>query len=268
MTDTAPDGTTMIESSVEAGIARVWLARPELRNALNPALLDELGATLQRLEADPAVRVVVLGGRGKVFCAGADLRWMTQAASYDRAQNIEDAGCLARLLQTLDGLAKPTIARVHGACYAGGTGLISACDIVVAAEDARFCFSEVRLGLVPATISPYVLRAMGYRAGLRHMLVADVFDAATALRTGLVGEVATVDALDTRVDALAAAMRDAGPRALAETKRLLREVNGRPIDGALARRTVECIADARASDEGVEGVRALLAGETPRWRGG
>jgi methylglutaconyl-CoA hydratase len=139
---------------------------------------------------------------------------------------------------------------------------------VAAADDARFCFSEVRLGLVPATISPYVLRAMGYRAGLRHMLVADVFDAATALRTGLVGEVATVDALDTRVDALAAAMRDAGPRALAETKRLLREVNGRPIDGALARRTVECIADARASDEGVEGVRALLAGETPRWRGG
>ena len=109
---------------------------------------------------------------------------------------------------------------------------------------------------------------MGYRAGLRHMLVADVFDAATALRTGLVGEVASADALDARVDALAAAMRDAGPRALAETKRLLREVNGRPIDGALARRTVECIADARASDEGVEGVRALLAGETPRWRGG
>lgn len=268
MTDTAPDGTTMIEHRVEAGIARVWLARPELRNALNPALLEALGALLRRLEADPAVRVVVLGGRGKAFCAGADLRWMTKAAAFDRAQNIEDAGCLAQLLQTLDGLAKPTIARVHGACYAGGTGLISACDIVVAAEDTRFCFSEVRLGLVPATISPYVLRAMGYRAGLRHMLVADVFDATTALRTGLVGEVAPADALDARIDALATALREAGPRALAETKRLLREVDGRPIDGALARRTVECIADARASDEGVEGVRALLAGETPRWRGG
>jgi methylglutaconyl-CoA hydratase len=268
MNDTKKDAGQVIECSVDSGIARVWLSRAEQRNALHPALLDELGATLQRLEADPAVRVVVLGGRGKAFCAGADLRWMTKAAAFDRAQNIEDAGCLARLLQTLDTLGKPTIARIHGACYAGATGLVSACDIAVAAEDARFCFSEVRLGLVPATISPYVLRAMGYRAGLRHMLVADVFDAATALRHGLVSEVAPADALDARVDALAAAMRDAGPRALAETKRLLREVTGRTIDDGIARRTVECIADARASDEGVEGVRALLAGEAPRWRGG
>lgn len=268
MNDTTKDAGQVIECSVDSGIARVWLSRAEQRNALHPALLDELGATLRQLDADPAVRVVVLGGRGEAFCAGADLRWMTKAAAFDRAQNIEDAGCLARLLQTLDTLGKPTIARIHGACYAGATGLVSACDIAVAAEDARFCFSEVRLGLVPATISPYVLRAMGYRAGLRHMLVADVFDAATALRHGLVSEVAPVDALDARVDALAAAMRDAGPRALAETKRLLREVTGRPIDDGLARRTVECIADARASDEGVEGVRALLAGEAPRWRGG
>ena len=261
------DRTTFIECSVETAIGRVWLARPEQRNALHPALLAELGAVLRRLEADPAVRVVVLGGRGRAFCAGADLRWMTEAASFDRARNIEDAGCLADLLRTLDGLCKPTIARIHGPCYAGATGLVAACDLAIAAEDARFCFSEVRLGLVPATISPYVLRAMGYRAGLRHMLVADVFDAATALRTGLVGEVAATNELDARVDAMAMALRDAGPRALAETKRLLREVIGQPIDGRLQRRTVECIADARASEEGTEGIRALLAGETPRWRG-
>lgn len=262
MTDT----TTFIECSVESAVGRVWLSQPEKRNALHPDLLKELDATLRRLDADPAVRAIVLGGRGKAFCAGADLRWMTKAAAFSRTENIEDASCLAQLLQTLDALAKPTIARIHGACYAGATGLISACDIAVAAEDARFCFSEVRLGLVPATISPYVLRAMGYRASLRHMLIADVFDAATALRYGLVTEVAPADALDAHVDTLAAALCDAGPHALAETKRLLREVTGRAIDGGITRRTVECIADARASDEGVEGVRALLAGETPRWR--
>jgi len=255
-----------IECEQGANIARVWLARPERRNALHPPLLQELGAVLRTLDADPAVHVIVLGGRGKAFCAGADLQGMAAAVNYDRARNLEDAGGIARLLQQIDAMATPLIGRVHGACYAGAAGLVAACDIAVAADDARFCFSEVKIGLVPATIAPYVLRAMGYRAALQHMLTAEVFDAATALRGGLVSEVVVASQLDARIDALTEALLAAGSRALAETRRLLRELVGKPIDAAVTRRTVECIADARVSAEGIEGMRAVLAGETPRWR--
>jgi methylglutaconyl-CoA hydratase len=256
-----------LECTVHGGIAQLWLARPEQRNALDETLMAELTATIRGLGERTDVRVIVLGGRGKAFCAGADLNWMARAARYTREQNLEDVSRLSTLLQALDHVSKPTIARVHGACYAGATGLVAACDLAIAADDARFCFSEVRLGLVPATISPYVQRAMGYRASLQHMLAADVFDAATALRTGLVNEIVPVDKLDSRIDALAQALRHAGPRALAETKRLLRHIHGRPIDADTIDKTIECIADARVSTEGVEGVRALLAGEKPRWSG-
>lgn len=256
-----------LDYTVQDGVARLWLARPDQRNALDESLMDELTSAVRDLGDRPDVRVIVLGGRGKAFCAGADLNWMTRAARYTREQNVEDVARLSTLLQTLDHVGKPTIARVHGACYAGATGLVAACDLAIAADDARFCFSEVRLGLVPATISPYVQRAMGYRASLQHMLTADVFDATTALRTGLVNEIAPVDQLDSRINALAQTLCNAGPRALGETKHLLRRIHGKPIDADVIRDTIECIAEARVSAEGVEGVRALLAGEKPRWSG-
>lgn len=258
--------STFIDCDIAAGVARIWLARPDRRNALHQPLLEELGVLLQRLDADPAVRVMVLGGRGKAFCAGGDLQWMAQAVHYDRQQNIDEAGCLARLLQQIDAMKTPIIARVHGACYAGATGLVAACDIAVAADDARFCFSEVKIGLVPATIAPYVLRAMGYRAALQQMLTAEAFDAPTALRSGLVSEVVAAEQLDARIEALALALGEAGARALGETRVLLRELVGKPINAEVTQRTVECIADARVSDEGIEGMRAILAGETPGWR--
>lgn len=258
--------TSFIDCDTTAGIAHVWLARPDRRNALHQPLLEELGNLLQTLDADPGVRVIVLGGRGKVFCAGGDLQWMAQAAHYDRQQNIDEAGCLARLLRQVDLLTTPIIARVHGACYAGATGLVAACDIAIATDDARFCFSEVKIGLVPATIAPYVLRAMGYRAALQHMLAAEVFDASTASRGGLISEVVVAEQLDARIEVLARALREAGSRALAETRLLLRELVNKPIDAEITRRTVECIADARVSAEGIEGMRAVLAGESPSWR--
>jgi methylglutaconyl-CoA hydratase len=254
-----------LECTVQEGIAKLWLARPAQRNALDESLMAELTSAVRDLGDRPDVRVIVLGGQGKAFCAGADLNWMTRAARYTREQNVEDVARLSTLLQTLDHVGKPTIARVHGACYAGATGLVAACDLAIAADDARFCFSEVRLGLVPATISPYVQRAMGYRASLQHMLMADVFDAATALRTGLINEIVPADQLDSRIDTLAHTLRSAGSRALAETKRLLRHIHGHPIDAGIVRETIECIADARVSAEGIEGVRALIAGEKPRW---
>lgn len=255
-----------LECDLHDGVASVWIARPERRNALDETLMADLSALLERLGADPAVRVIVLGGRGKAFCAGADLHWMARAAAYDRAQNLEDVARLSHVLQTLDGVPQVTIARVHGACFAGATGLVAACDLALAADDARFCFSEVRLGLVPATISPYVQRVMGYRAALNHMLLADVFDAATAERRGLITEVVPAEGLDARIAELSRSLCSRGSRALAETKRLLREIAARPIDAAVIRRTIECIADARVSSEGVEGIRALLAGEKPRWK--
>ncbi len=256
-----------LECTVQEGIAKLWLARPEQRNALDESLMAELTSAVRDLGDRPDVRVIVLAGRGKAFCAGADLNWMARAARYSREQNVEDVARLSTLLQTLDHIGKPTIARVHGACYAGAAGLVAVCDLAIAADDARFCFSEVRLGLVPATISPYVQRAMGYRASLQHMLTADVFDAATALRAGLINEIVPADQLDARIDALAHTLRSAGPRALAETKRLLRHIHGQPIDTPIIRDTIECIAEARVSAEGVEGVRALLAREKPRWSG-
>jgi len=256
-----------LECTIQDGVARLWLARPDQRNALDESLMAELAATVQDLGGRSDVRVIVLGGRGKAFCAGADLNWMARAARYTHEENLEDVARLSNLLQALDQVDKPTIARVHGACYAGATGLVAACDLAIAADDSRFCFSEVRLGLVPATISPYVQRAMGYRASLQHMLTADVFDAATALRTGLVNEIVPAEQLDSRIDALAQTLRHAGPRALGETKRLLRQIHSQPIDADTIGKTIECIAEARVSAEGVEGVRALLAGESPRWRG-
>jgi methylglutaconyl-CoA hydratase len=260
------ESPTVIEIECDSGIGRVWIARPHKRNALDEATLDGLARAIQTLVEDDSVRVIVLGGRGRAFSAGADLEWMRRAAVYASEQNREDARRLVRTLTAIDTVGKPTIARLHGSCYAGAIGLASACDIAIASEDCRFCFSETRLGLVPATISPYVMRAIGYRQALRWMLTAEPFSAVTAREIGLINEMVPESTLDARINALAALCMAGGKRALAETKRLLRQVAARPIDTALQQDTIDCIAEARASSEGAEGIRALLAGEPPGWK--
>jgi methylglutaconyl-CoA hydratase len=200
-----------------------------------------------------------------VFCAGADLNWMRRMAGFSRKENVADAELLARLLHGLYRCPKPTIARVHGDCYAGGIGLVAACDIAVAAREARFCLTEVKVGLIPATVSPYVLRAMGERAASRYMLSAERFDAGEAHRAGLVHAAVPAAELDAEVDRLLAHFAEASRHALEETKRLIRAVAGRSIDADLVVDTAEMIADARASDDGKEGVHAFLEKRPPRW---
>ena len=250
----------------DGAVARIWLDRPATRNAFDDVVIGELTRAFAEAGAMPAVRAVVLGARGPAFCAGADLNWMRRMADYTREQNLADAGTLATMLRTIAECPKPTIARVQGDVYAGGMGLVAACDMAVAVDTAWFCLSEVRIGLVPATISPYVIRAMGTRAAQRWFLTAERFTAAEAHRLGLVHEVVdAAEAIDAQVDQLLKALRGAGPDAVATCKRLVAEVAGREIDAALIERTVEGIADIRASAEGREGVQAFLQKRKPSW---
>ncbi len=239
-------------------LAEVWLDRPQLRNAFDEQLIAELTQTIDALGADPQVRVIVLGGHGKAFCAGADLNWMRRMAEYDHAQNLADARGLARMLATLDACPKPTIARVHGDAFAGGLGLLAACDIAVGVPAARLCLSEVKLGLIPATIAPYVIRAMGQRAAQRWFLTAEVFSADAAWSMGLLHEVVAPAELDATIERLVAQLLQASPHALAECKRLLRDVGGRPVDAALVEDTAQRIAAIRQSPEARDGVAAFL----------
>ena len=254
-----------LELHFDAGAATVTLNRPELRNAFNDEVITELTAVIHELAQRAEVRCIVLAANGPAFCAGADLNWMKRMAGYSRDDNVADASALARMLDLLYRCPKPTIARVQGDCYAGGMGLVAACDMAVAVDSAQFCLSEVRLGLIPATISPYVIRAMGARAAHRYFLTAERFGAAEALRIGLVHEVVAADALDTRVAALAQALRAAGPEAARACKKLLHDVAGAEITAGLVRKTVESIADIRASDEGREGVQSFLGKRKPNW---
>ena len=248
------------------GVARVTLNRPEVRNAFDDALIATLAKTFAELDADPNVRVVVLAGNGPAFCAGADLNWMKRMAGYSHEENLRDARALADMLATLDRLDKPTIARVHGPAFAGGTGLVAACDIAVGAPEAKFCFSEAKLGLSPATISPYVLRAIGPRAASRYFLTAEVFDAAEALRIGLLSAVVPAAELDAFIGQLAEHLLAGGGGALARIKDLVRDVAGRPIDDALKADTARRIAEIRASPEGKEGVASFLEKRKPSWK--
>jgi methylglutaconyl-CoA hydratase len=250
---------------VNDAVAVVALARPDVHNAFDEALIAELTRTLAALDADPGVRVVVLAGQGKSFCAGADLNWMQRMAGYGHAENLADAGALANMLATLDRMAKPTIARVHGAAYGGGVGLVACCDIAIAAQDATFALSEAKLGLIPATVGPYVVAAIGARQARRYFLSAERFTAAEALRIGLVHDVVPGDAIDLRLDTLIDALLVAGPRAQAESKALIRSVAARRIDDAVIADTVEWIAGVRASPEGREGVAAFLERRRPAW---
>ena len=247
------------------GITHLTLSRPERHNALDRALIDRLRDTLARLDGN--TRVLVLAGKGKSFCAGADIDWMRASVSLSPAENAEDAMALSALLETLDTLPCPTVARVHGAAIGGGAGLVACCDIVVADEDTRFAFSEVRIGLIPATISPYVVRAVGPSAARRWFLSAEPFDALEACRSGLVHDVCPASDLDRTVRERLDALLAGGVAAQREVKRLVRDVTARPVDAALRQELAQRLADVRAGDEAQEGLAAFLERRRPRWRG-
>ncbi len=247
------------------GVARVTLNRPEVRNAFDDALIAALRKAFDELSDDASVRAVVLAGNGPAFCAGADLNWMKRMAGYGYDENLADAQALADMLVALDRLPKPTIARVHGPAFAGGTGLVAACDIAVGTAEAKFCFSEAKLGLSPATISPHVMRAIGERAARRYFLTAEVFDAAEAERLGLLTLTVEPAALDGTIDGLLKHLLAGGPAALKEIKALIRAVAGRPVDDALAADTARRIAEIRVSSEGKEGIASFLEKRKPAW---
>lgn len=248
------------------GVATLTMNRPELHNAFDDLLISDLTAALQRLDADPAVRVVLLAARGKSFSAGADLNWMRRMADYSHEQNLADALGLAELMRTLDTLSKPTIALVQGAAYGGGVGLVACCDIAVATSRATFCLSEVRLGLIPAVISPYVIAAIGARASRRYCQTAELFNAEEGYRLGLLHQVvADEQELATAARQLTEKLLENGPAAMAAAKELVAAVAGRPVDDALIGATAARIADRRASPEGREGLSAFLEKRKPAW---
>ncbi|MBX3611214.1 MAG: enoyl-CoA hydratase/isomerase family protein [Hydrogenophaga sp.] len=248
-----------------AHVARVWLNRPDVRNAFNDEVIAALTRTFEQLAQDKDLRVVVLGAHGKAFCAGADLNWMKAMAGYSWDENRADAQRLADMLWTLDQCPVPIVGRVQGDCYAGGMGLAAICDVLVAVEGATFCLSEARLGLLPATISPYVVRALGAQASRRYMVTAERFSAVQAHALGMVHELATPDTLDARVDDIVATLVNNGPAATRACKALVRDVSGQPIDAELRAETARRIADIRASDEGREGLASFLNKRPANW---
>ncbi len=254
-----------LEIRQEQVVATVWLNRPDVRNAFNETSIAELTQAFKLLDADASVRAVVLAARGVAFCAGADLNWMKKMAGYSREENLADAAGLAAMLRAIHDCGKPVVARVQGDCYAGGMGLATACDIVVAADAAHFCLSEVKLGLIPATISPYVIRAMGTQAARRYFITAERFSAAAAQRMGLVHECVPADVLDDTVAGLLKSLLAASPDAVTAAKRLVNDVAGQPLTDALVQDTVVRIADIRASEQGREGVRSFLEKRKPSW---
>jgi methylglutaconyl-CoA hydratase len=256
-----------LEVGIAARVATVTLNRPQVRNAFDDAAIAEITQAFRELGNDAELRAIVLAARGPVFCAGADLNWMKKMAGYTREENRADAHRLAAMLRVIDACPKPVMAKVQGDCYAGGMGLAAACDIVIAGENATFCLSEVKLGLIPATISPYVIRAMGEHAARRYFLTAERFSAREAHRIGFVHEAVADGELDRAADAIVKALVSNGPHAVREAKRLVRDVAARPLDDALVDNTVERIADIRASEEGREGMRSFLEKRKPGWVG-
>ena len=246
-------------------VAEVWLNRPDVRNAFNDGVIAELTAAFTDLGADTTLRAIVLGGHGKAFCAGADLSWMRSMAEYSWEQNHADASALAQMLWTIWSCPVPVVGRVHGDCYAGGVGLAAVCDVLVASDAAHFCLSEARLGLLPATIGPYVVRALGEQASRRYFLTAERFSATQAHGLGFVHEVCAADALDANVAQIVAALVANGPAAVKACKQLVKDVAGQPITAALRDDTARRIADIRASAEGREGVQAFLHKRDPGW---
>ena len=258
--------THTLDIRIEGRVARVYLNRPEVRNAFNDSVIAELTEAFARLGADPGLRAIVLGGHGKAFCAGADLNWMKSMAGYYWDQNRADAQRLAEMLWTVYSCPLPVVGRLQGDCYAGGMGLAAACDVLVAADGVHFCLSEARLGLLPATISPYVIRAMGEQQARRWFITAERFSAAQAQEMGLVHACVSAEALDETVDGIVEALVANGPAAVKACKRLVQDVAGRELSPELRAETARRIADIRASDEGREGVQAFLQRREPAWR--
>ncbi len=257
---------TILTRIDDRGAATLTMNRPELHNAFDDVLIADLTAVLKRLDADPAVHLVMLAAAGKSFSAGADLNWMRRMADYSREQNLADAEGLAELMRTLDTLSKPTIALVQGAAYGGGVGLVACCDIAVATKRASFCLSEVKLGLIPAVISPYVVAAITPRAARRYFLSAEVFDAVEAHRLGLVHEcVADETELATVADRICAQLLKNGPTALGAAKKLIARVSRGILDDEMIADTAARIADIRAGSEGREGLSAFLDKRAPAW---
>ena len=253
-----------LEQVDDDGVAWVTLTRPEVHNAFNDTLIAELNAVLSGFASDERVRAVVLGAQGRSFSAGADLNWMQRMAGYSEPENLDDARALADLMRTLYELPKPTLALVQGPTFGGGVGLVACCDIAVAAETANFCFSEVRLGLIPAAIGPYVIAAIGERAARRYFLTAETFGAREALRIGLVHDVVPDEALRDVGRRVIKALLRGGPNAQLAAKDLILLISGRPLDD-LSEETARRIARLRVSEEGREGIAAFLEKRKPGW---
>ena len=256
----------VLEEDQPKGVRRITLNRPDKRNAFDASIIAQLTRAFTAAEDNPEVRLVILCASGKHFSAGADLEWMQATASMSESENRDDARQLANLMRVLDDMSKPVIARVQGAAFGGALGLVCCADIAVAERAARFCLSEVRLGLVPATIGPYVVRAMGHRQARRYMLTAEVMDADTARDLGLVHEVMADETLDEGVEAICHALLQGGPDAQGYCKKLLQRLDDPAGDSAVDEFTAEMIAAARTGSEGQEGLRAFLHKDSPRWR--
>jgi methylglutaconyl-CoA hydratase len=247
------------------GIATITFNRPQLHNAIDESVISGFTNGLKQLANDKAVRAVIVAGNGKSFCAGADLNWMKRTSKYSEDENYRDALGFTEILAGIDQMRVPTIAKVHGPAYGGGVGIVAACDIAIGTPDALFCFTEIRLGLIPAMISPYAVAVIGERAARRYMLTAERIDAAEALRIGLLHEVCDASALDARIGKIAEHILRGGPASIAASKRLIADVTHRPIDQAMREYTARSIASIRASSEGREGIEAFLAKRSPAW---
>ena len=258
---------SVIEIERRGAVAWLWLNRPEVRNALNEELTSALREAFGALENDVSARVVILAGRGPAFCAGGDLGRMEAAAEFTKAKAKRDAGRFAKLLYRIHAFPKPVIARVHGAAFAGGMGLVAACDLIVASDEAEFCLPETKIGLVPAMISPYLVRAMGEQQARRYMLTGERLPAREALRLGFAHECVPPGELDECAGKLALRLAQAGPHALASTKKLLMRVGKAAITPRLGTETAAVLAEARAGDEAREGIRSFLEKRKPSWSG-
>lgn len=254
-----------IDISHSGAVAVIRLNRPDTHNAFDADLVTELTEAFQQLGADDAVRVIILAARGKSFCAGAQVQWMQQQGAATPEQNLADAQRLARLFEGIATCPKPVVARVQGGAYGGGVGLIAACDFALSSNTGEFCLSEVRLGLIPAVISPYVIRAIGERNARRYFLTAERFDTQTALRLGLLHEVVPAADLDDRLQAITSALLSGAPAAQSEAKQLIAAVAGHPITPELLHDTAQRIANRRAHPEAAEGLAAFLAKRPPNW---
>lgn len=256
----------MITEISGRGVATITMRKPEIHNAFDDVLIDRLRRELQGLNNDPAVRVVILAAEGKSFSAGGDLNWMKRMAEYDRAANLEDAKNLGKMMAQLYRMRQPTIALVQGNAYGGGVGLVAACDIAIASKEAYFCLSEVRIGLIPAVIGPYVVHAIGERQATRYMMTAERFSADEAYRIGLVHEVVEADQLQARRDEIVDNLLKGGPKALSEVKNLISYITRSATqDEKVVRDTAGHIARMRASEEGQEGLSAFLEKRKAKW---